>query len=391
MNALTLAYIQTDSLKKAELLLQKVQDNLEKNTTGVFKRGYLDVLKNLAFKKQNYTKAIKLGEKHFKLLNSMNHYEEKLGAHHFLAKVYETVGNNKKSLNHLKIYTKVKDSISNVQKTNALLYYQTLYETEKRDTKIITQKSNIELLNTQNKIKKQWLLFGGLSLLGMFLLFYFYRSKNFIKQQKVQQEKYSQNLLIAQEEERKRISRDLHDSIGQNLMLLKRKASKDKNTELENLASNTLEEMRTITKALHPSILEKLGLTTAITSFINDVDNNTEIFFTQEIDNIDGLITKENEVHLFRIIQECVTNLVKHSNSKVAFIKIKKENSKLFINIEDKGKGFNFEEKGTFSYSLGMKTLEERSSILNAIFNVKSKKGIGTNLEFVIPVNIKPV
>jgi signal transduction histidine kinase len=68
-------------------------------------------------------------------------------------------------------------------------------------------------------------------------------------------------------------------------------------------------------------------------------------------------------------------------------VKIKNQKSKLFINIEDKGKGFNFEEKGTFSYSLGLKTLEERSSILNAIFNIKSKKGIGTNLEFVIPIN----
>ncbi len=243
-------------------------------------------------------------------------------------------------------------------------------------------------INAKNYFYKTWwfalFIFLSVVLGSLFLI------KQAQKRQQLEAD-FSRKLLIAQDEERKRISRDLHDAIGQNLMLLKRKASKNKNKDLEELAANTLDEMRSITKALHPSILEKLGLTSAITSFINDVDKNTEIFFTQEIENIDGLISKENEVHLFRIIQESVTNLVKHANSKVAFVKIKKENSKLLIQIEDKGIGFNYEENETFKHSLGMKTLEERSSILNAIFSIKSKKGIGTNLEFSIPINIKSI
>ncbi|MEE9348824.1 MAG: histidine kinase [Flavobacteriaceae bacterium] len=303
-----------------------------------------------------------------------------------LFKIYEKLGKKKLAFKHYKNFTKHKNRLNKEHSKKKFAFAQTLYETNKKIEKIKTQQANISLIKQKSRERKKNIVWIFISIIGFFLTLFFYISRRFIKSKQLQQEEYTHNLLISQEEERKRIGRDLHDSIGQNLMLLKRKASKSKNVKLENLASSTLEEMRTITKALHPSILEKLGLTSTIINLINEFDKNSSIFFTQEIENIDNLISKENEVHLFRIVQEAITNLENHSKSKVGFIIIKKESQNIILQIIDKGIGFEKDKKSIFMHSLGMKTLQERSGILNAIFHIKSSIDKGTTLEFIIPI-----
>src|SRR5690606_29541749 len=117
------------------------------------------------------------------------------------------------------------------------------------------------------------------------------------------------------------------DSVGQKLMLLTKKTKSTGNPEMEFLASNTLEELRTISRGLHPATLERLGPTAAIRNMIDEVDANTDIFFTHEIDNIAALLSKEASLHLYRIIQEVLDNIVKHADAKVASIIIEKRNT----------------------------------------------------------------
>src|SRR5690606_9206185 len=119
-----------------------------------------------------------------------------------------------------------------------------------------------------------------------------------------QNEAYTHNLIKGQEEERTRVARELHDSVGQKLMLLTKKTKAIGNSEMEFLASNTLEELRTISRGLHPATLEKLGPTAAIRTLIDEVDANTNIFFTHDIEDVDACLSKEASLHLYRIIQE---------------------------------------------------------------------------------------
>lgn len=107
-------------------------------------------------------------------------------------------------------------------------------------------------------------------------------------------------------------------------MLLAKKTKSTGNPEMEFLATNTLEELRTISRGLHPANLERLGPTAAIINLINEVDNNTNIFFTHEIEDIDTLLSRDASLHLYRIIQEVLNNMVKHAEAKAATVTIEK-------------------------------------------------------------------
>ncbi len=226
-----------------------------------------------------------------------------------------------------------------------------------------------------------WVSILSITALGVFL-FYYYKNKA----EKKRNEVYTHNLIKAQEEERTRVARELHDSVGQKLMLLTKKTKTAGNPEMEFLASNTLEELRTISRGLHPATLERLGPTAAIKTMIDEVDANTSIFFTHEIEDIDTFLSKEASLHLYRIIQEVLNNMVKHAEAKAASVTIEKKKNTIEAIIMDNGKGFEHSEKLKTSNSLGMKTLLERAKILHSKIDIKSQLNKGTTITLIIPI-----
>lgn len=384
LNNLVISYAVSDSVSKASGYLKEVENDLESYATGNNRDYYIEASKQLAKAKGNYSEALKYGKEHLDLKKSQDGFVEVYNAEKFLADVYKEMGDVNKSNIHLNAYYKIKDSISSIQNVRTLSYYQTLYETEKRDLKISAQESDIVLLATRNKAKNQLLLFGGLGLLGLFGFVLLLRSRNFARKKQKLQEDFSRGLIQAQEEERTRVARELHDSVGQKLMLLTKKTKAVGNSEMESLAGNTLDELRSISRGLHPATLERLGVTAAIRSMINEVDANTNIFFTNEIEDIDNDLSKEASLHLYRIIQEVLNNMVKHSNAKAASVTIEKNGQTIEATIKDNGKGFQFSDKMKKS-SLGMQTLMERAKILHSKLNINSEVNSGTTIELSIP------
>lgn len=226
-----------------------------------------------------------------------------------------------------------------------------------------------------------WVSLLSFTAISIFTIQY-YRSKIEHKRN----EAYTHNLIKAQEEERTRVARELHDSVGQKLMLLTKKTKNIGNLEMETLASNTLDELRTISRGLHPATLERLGPTVAIRNMIDEVDTNTTIFFTHQIENIDNLLSKEDSLHLYRIIQEVLNNMVKHAEAKAGSVTIEKKKNTIEAIIADNGKGFEISEKGKTGASLGMKTLMERAKILNSKIDIKSQINKGTKVTLTIPI-----
>lgn len=380
---LATAYAQQGKIEEAEKYLSQLA-TLPQNTVGKTQEAYLEALKYIAFARGDFREALKYGRLDLDKKLKTTDFEDIMGAEKFLAEVYESLGNHEQALRQYKNYNAIKDSISNIENVTALSYYQTIYETEKRDLIINAQKTNIALLDAENREKNQWLLFGGLGLFGVFGFVLLIRSRNTAKRRQRMQEHFSQELIKAQEEERLRVARELHDSVGQKLMLLTKKTKSSGNLEMETLAGNTLEELRSISRGLHPSNLEKLGLTTAIKTLINEVDANTNIFFTQEIEDIDGLISKESSLHLYRIIQEILNNMLKHADAKSASVVIEKNVAGIEATISDNGRGFEFSD--TTKDSLGMKTLMERAKILNSKIDIQSQRNRGTTVRLSIPV-----
>lgn len=161
------------------------------------------------------------------------------------------------------------------------------------------------------------------------------------------------HLLRTQDEERKRIGRDLHDSLGQYLAALKMsldslqlsQAAKNNglSADLANcirLAEDSIREMRTISYLLYPPMLEEMGLKSAIRWYIEGFSKRSEIETAFEADESFDRLAPEVELALFRVLQEGLTNVHRHSGSDTASVKLFIQDGRAFLEIEDKGKGF---------------------------------------------------
>lgn len=340
---------------------------------------YIEAMAEYKYKQGDYNAAITQAEDFFKLKEN-SFFENITSIHKFLAKAYEKIGNTPKAYEHHKKYAKLRDNILAIQNVRAFTYYQTLYETEKKEAEIQFQNAQISKLDSDNKIKNQWFILGSIGILALFSILWLVRSRRFARKKQTMHQNFSRKLINGQEEERKRVACELHDSVGQKLMMLSRKAKNIEDSTINELTGSTLQELREVLKGLHPSVLEKLGLSLAIQSLINDIDANTPIFFTSEIDTIDPYLNKETSLHFYRIIQEVLSNIIKHSKSKSVNISITKEEKGIKTLIKDNGKGFNFIEKYKNAKSLGLKILLERAKIINSKIEIDSILGKGTTV-----------
>lgn len=368
--------------KFLDTLLSKYPDdgNLDR------KKFILIGLRNFAFAKKDYTKALSLSKEQLEIEHKYKHIECIKDIELFLSKVYEKTGNFEQSNTHYKRYTHIKDSISDVQKINALTYYQTLYESEKKDNKIGLQQSKIELLNSKSKLKNQWMIISAILLISLFGFLWHIRSRHFAKRNQKQLEQFSQDLIKVQEEERIRVARDLHDSVGQKLMLLTKKTKETSNEDVNKLADSTLEELRNISRGIYPATLEKLGITSALKTLIDEVDSNSTILFDYEIDDIDIFLNKDTALQFYRIVQEVLNNIIKHSQTKEASICVIKKEKTIDLTIIDKGIGFNTIHSFEKLSSMGMKTIHERVKIINGTINIYSKPKKGTKVYLTLPI-----
>ncbi|HRH44247.1 MAG TPA: two-component regulator propeller domain-containing protein [Pyrinomonadaceae bacterium] len=208
--------------------------------------------------------------------------------------------------------------------------------------------------------------------------------------------KFSQQLIESQEAERKRIAAELHDGLGQNLVVIKNRAmlaikkGDDKERvakELDNISetvTQALEEVREITNNLRPQLLDRIGLTKAINSMLKKVSGVIEI--ESEIDNIDRVFNEIGEISIYRIIQESLNNVIKHSGATKVSVKIKRTENNILLIIEDNGKGFDLENVNLNGSGLGLVGLKERSQLLNGELQINSEIRKGTTIEVKIHI-----
>ncbi|WP_165967529.1 tetratricopeptide repeat-containing sensor histidine kinase [Algoriphagus formosus] len=374
------AYAENDSVSKANRLIKELERD-PNQISGFNEAFYLDAKKRLAFAEKDYQKALDYGTAYLKLKQESKEYEEIQEADQFLSKVYKMLGDEKQALKHFENYAHLKDSITNIQRARVLSYYQTLYETEKRDSKIAAQQTNIELLQAQKKLQTQWLIFGGLGLVFAFAFSNVLRSRRFAKKAQKQNEEFSQYVISSQEQERNRVAMELHDSVGQQLMLLTRKAKSSGDSFIKDLATDTLANIRAISHNLYPVVLKRLGFTKAAEELVNDLDETTELFFTTEIAFVDDVLNEEQALHVYRILQETLQNIVKHAKASTVAITVLKEKNRVSLTVQDNGIGFDYKEIMTSGKSLGIKSIQERCKIIKAHLEVHSETSKGTRLK----------
>jgi signal transduction histidine kinase/ligand-binding sensor domain-containing protein len=199
---------------------------------------------------------------------------------------------------------------------------------------------------------------------------------------------FSRRLLESQEAERKRIASELHDGLGQSLVVIKNRATlgikkgDDRARvakELDSIsetASQALDEVRTITDNLRPQLLDRLGLTKALISMCKKMSGVVEV--ECDIAPVDDLFNESEEISVYRIVQESLNNIVKHSDASDAIVRIKRDENRVLITIEDNGKGF---ETTNVKNGLGLTGLKERAQLLGGEFSIDSRIGEGTKIK----------
>jgi signal transduction histidine kinase len=213
------------------------------------------------------------------------------------------------------------------------------------------------------------------------------------------QEAFSDQLISSQEQERQRIAAELHDSLGQNLLIIKNRAllslkllgdtakTQEQIEEISTSTSEAIKEVRQIAYNLRPYHLDEIGLTQALEEMVERLSHACPIKFTATIDLIDDCFTKEAEINLYRIVQECLNNTIKHARATEAEIQIRRNLHEVELVIHDNGQGFTPEAARngeTGRRGFGLTGMAERARILGGKLALQSAPGQGTTITLTI-------
>jgi signal transduction histidine kinase/ligand-binding sensor domain-containing protein len=225
-----------------------------------------------------------------------------------------------------------------------------------------------------------------------------------LKRERDRQISYARQLVTAQEQERRRISNDLHDSLGQTLFMIRQHARGLNSTAqpddsrdatalvVADLAARASHEMKEIAYALRPYQLDKIGLTGTLENMLHRVREATGLEIVADLENVDGRLSPDTQIGIYRIVQEAVNNIVRHAAATEAVVRVRNGGRAIDIEIWDNGKGFSMDRTGNADSpaGLGLITIRERAYAMNGEARVQSAPGAGTTLQVRIEAHAPP-
>ena len=314
---------------------------------------------------------------------------------------YENNRNYRKSLTYHKKYLTFKDSLAKKLNIKVLQELETKYQTEKKEKEIVLQKEEILEKELQIKNRNLYAIIVSSILIILAIIFLSIYKRNQLKRKQLQKEIdlndalsviKTQNRL---QEQRLRISRDLHDNIGSqltfiissidNLKYISKDANsklKDKLSSISSFTGDTIHQLRDTIWAMNKSEITIEDLHARILSFIEKAKTateNIEFDIEQEISESFSL-TSIKGMNIFRVIQEAINNAIKYAEASKINISISKNNENLKISIKDNGTGFDIK---TVDLGNGLSNMEKRMSEINGKINISSKKLLGTDIQII--------
>lgn len=222
-----------------------------------------------------------------------------------------------------------------------------------------------------------------------------------LKKEAAMQREFSRRLIDSQEAERRRIASELHDGLGQDLLVVKNRAalgmraaqdhpkSREQFQEIDETISSAISDVREIARNLRPYQLDTFGLSEALKATLARVSESSGIAFVLEIDEMNGIIPKEVEINVFRIFQEAANNIVKHSGALKAEFRLHSLPEGIGIEIRDHGKGFDMAYvTSSGKRGLGITGIAERVRMSGGTLEIQSEPGEGTSIRATIPMHL---
>jgi len=211
----------------------------------------------------------------------------------------------------------------------------------------------------------------------------------------------SARLLMMQDEERRRLARELHDSAGQMIAALIMNIDQLKKAQREGgerarllsdsdaLLQNLNKELRTMSHLLHPPLLDEVGLSSALQWYVDGFSKRSGIATSLDLSAYFGRVDPDLEIGIFRVVQECLTNVHRHSGSSKAIVRLKRSQDALLLEVQDYGKGIAPEKKslllGTGPVGVGLRGMRERVLQLRGTLDIQSDEG-GTTIRVMFPI-----
>lgn len=315
-----------------------------------------------------------------------------------MAENYQAAGDFKQAAEVYKKINELKDSLYADANPRALAEMQLKYETEKKEQQILVQRIQLS--------RKNLIIIGIVILVALatFLSYSVYRRYRLKQESKLQvaimrqQEIATRAVLEAEEKERQRIAKDLHDGVGQIMSAAKMNLSsfenefkflephqKEKFEKIISLVDESCKEVRTVSHNMMPNALLKAGLSAAIREFIDKIDTKV-LKIDLYSEGLNERLDSNLETVLYRVIQECVNNVIKHSGANHLDISLIKDKDGISATIEDNGKGFDARESKAFE-GLGLKNIRTRIEYLKGTVDFDSTPGKGTLVAIHVPAS----
>ncbi|HEX3085996.1 MAG TPA: triple tyrosine motif-containing protein [Pyrinomonadaceae bacterium] len=239
-----------------------------------------------------------------------------------------------------------------------------------------------------------WFVMLATALITAIIYLIYQQRIRILKRTQQAQEAFSRQLIESQEAERKRIAAGLHDNLGQHLIVIKNWAAlalnftdktapvREQLDEISTTAVQALNEVREIIYDLRPYQIETIGLSRTIKSMAEQVAAASGIDFRIECDELENIFSPDDEVTFYRMIQECVSNVVKHSRAERAAVRIKRRADGIEAEISDNGRGFvpETQPQSDKAGGFGLQGLSERVRMLGGSHQVRSALGNGTTI-----------
>ena len=347
--------------------------------------------------KGDYRKAVDYLTLSNKVAEGLKYPELQSNNYNELSSIARKQGDFQRAFDFMMMRSALRDSLLGIEKTKQIEELNAKYESAQKEQQILEQ---------NNKLRFQNYLFigiAGLLLLTGLLVYSLYKRYRLRKESQLQQEIMKQQQLAAkavmeaEENERERIAKDLHDGVGQMMSAAKMNLSaieselrftdpgqKQSFEKIIELVDESCREVRAVSHIMMPNALLKNNLATAIHDFVHKLNNkNLEVHVYTE--GLDERLDSNTETVLYRVIQECVNNAIRHAGATRLDISLIRDRDGISGTIEDNGKGFDASATEN-AEGIGLKNIRTRIEYLKGTVDVDSTPGKGTLVALFVPV-----